>query len=305
MPPVDISLVVCTRNRARQLPPCLQAIAAMEGVESCQVIVVDNGSTDATRQLVTEFAAGTPRVRIEYVHEARAGLSRARNRGLREVRAPLVLFTDDDCYPDRSYLREARNVFADPAIHYFGGRVLLHDPSDARITIQESTERRLFAPFAEIVPGVIHGANMGFRRRVFEQVGGFNVLLGAGTRLKCAEDTELIARASAVGLAGGYFPEPTVSHHHGRKESDADALMRGYDVGRGAFFVAMARHRRVRIQYLKRWYWSLAWNRKARFLRELGGACRFIGASMWATLARRNPVPKPPAPAVTGRSAGT
>jgi GT2 family glycosyltransferase len=146
---------------------------------------------------------------------------------------------------------------------------------------------------------------MGFRRIVFEQVGGFNVLLGAGTKLKCAEDTELIARASAVGLAGGYFPEPTVSHHHGRKEADADALMRGYDIGRGAFFVAMARHRSVRIQYLKRWYWSLAWNRKARFLRELGGACRFIGSSLTAAIAQRNPVPRPLTPAATRQSAST
>lgn len=289
----EMTLVICTRHRNLSLSACLQAVMAMEGVEACQVIVVDNGASADTRRVVDSCARAGHGL-IEYVPEPRAGLSRARNRGVLGARGEFVLFTDDDCYPDVRWLQAARAVFRDPAIHYFGGRVLLHDPRDHPITIQESTEPLPLPAHAEIVPGVIHGANMGFRRRVFERIGGFNVLLGAGAPLKCAEDTEFIARASAAGLAGGYFPEPTVRHHHRRNAADAHRLMRDYDVGRGAFFAAMLNEPGMRLTYLRRWRRSFAWRRRGMLMRELMGAARFVAATGLALLIGRECVPRVP-----------
>jgi glycosyltransferase involved in cell wall biosynthesis len=290
----EATLVICTRNRRHSLEACLKAILAMEGIEECQVVVVDNGSTDGTREVVRAAMSRARPGQIEYVEEPHQGLSRARNRGIAQARAGILLFTDDDCYPHRDYLREARRVFADPATDYFGGRVMLHDPQDDPITTKESMLAHRLEPWAEIVPGMIHGANMGFRRNLFEKLGGFNVLLGAGTALGCAEDTEFVARAAAAGFAGGYRPEPAVNHHHRRRREEAVALMRSYDIGRGAFFVSMLGQSRVRWMYLRRWWYSFAWNRRWTALRELRGAARYLLAALLAMLARRERIPRVP-----------
>jgi hypothetical protein len=269
-----ISLVICTRNRADALDQCFDAVRALAAPFSWELIVVDNGSQDGTRQLV-ERAGTRAEFPIRYVFEAIPGLSRARNRGIGAASGELIVFTDDDCYPERDFLVRAAEAFADPKISFFGGRVLLHDPEDFPITVQTSAERRSLPPRSFISPGLIHGANMGFRRDLFEAIGGFDESLGAGTPLSCGEDTEFIGRASAAGHWGGYFPEPTVHHHHGRKAGDASALMRGYDLGRGAYYAAMLLRPGCRTRYAGRWLRSMSWKRRAAAARELLGATRF------------------------------
>ena len=87
------------------------------------------------------------------------------------------------------------------------------------------------------------GANMAFRRRVFDDVGGFDELLGAGAALCAGEETDLTIRALARGFKAVFTPHVCVLHLGVRQGADATQLMRGYGIGLGA---ALAKHQRLR-----------------------------------------------------------
>ncbi len=128
-----------------------------------------------------------------------------------------------------------RKIFADPKIGFAGGRVDLFDPTDIPMTISASDQPELINPQTFIAGGALLGANMMFRRRVLEQIGGFDPDLGPGSRFRSGSDVDALIRASFAGWCGLYSPDVTVSHHHGRKAEDRRALMRRYMLGKGAY----------------------------------------------------------------------
>ena len=92
-PPMRVSLIVCTRNRAAQLPEFLARVASLEAPPGgWELIVVDNGSTDATPHLLDRFARSAP-FPVRCVHAPDPGLSRARNTGLAHARGDILAFT--------------------------------------------------------------------------------------------------------------------------------------------------------------------------------------------------------------------
>src|ERR1043165_5266525 len=94
--PLDISVIISTYNRSDMLPGALESVLAQEaGDVRYELIVVDNNSTDKTREVVESFIArGHENVR--YIFEGKQGLSHARNAGIAAARSPLIVFTDDD-----------------------------------------------------------------------------------------------------------------------------------------------------------------------------------------------------------------
>ena len=91
----DVSVVVSTRNRADVLGNCLRALAANRATVSFEIIVVDNGSTDGTREVVRAVAE-TCEFPLHYVWEPRRGVSHGRNAGIARATGRIVAFTDDD-----------------------------------------------------------------------------------------------------------------------------------------------------------------------------------------------------------------
>jgi glycosyltransferase involved in cell wall biosynthesis len=246
-----VSLIVSTRNRADRLDRFFAALGALRCAGPWELIVVDNGSTDATAEIVARHL-GTLGAPSLLVHEPRPGLSRARNAGVLASRGDILVFTDDDCYPEPDFLTRYVEIFADPVIGFAGGRILLHDRTDYPLTIREDTEARRLEP-GRIVPcGLIQGANMAFRREAMLEIGGFDPQFGSGTPFP-AEDWEATARAASANWAGGYFPGPTVSHHHGRKEVEAGALIDQYDFASGAVYAKLISLPGTRMPYLRHW----------------------------------------------------
>jgi glycosyltransferase involved in cell wall biosynthesis len=237
---LDISLIICTRNRAAQLGPCLKAVAGLCFAGSWELVMVDNGSTDATRATIDAFR---DRVRfpVRIVHQPVPGLSNARNAGVAAAKSALIAFTDDDCYVAPDLLIRVAAAFEQPDLGYVSGRILLHDPSDYPATINESTEPRRFPPGRYLAPGAIRGANLAFRRAALDAIGWFDPLFGSGA-LFPAEDVDAACRCSLHGWAGAYDPSITVSHHHGRKAEDVRGLFRAYDYGRGAYHAKLLLH---------------------------------------------------------------
>ena len=205
-----------------------------------ELIVVDNGSTDGTARLVKAFArlAGFP---VIVVSEPRIGLSNARNTGVKHASGEILAFTDDDCRLQADFFAMLARVFARqdaPAI--LGGRVLHGDPTDAPFSIK--TDEQAARLDARTHPGgFLLGCNMAIHRKVFETVGLFDPLFGAGAPFSASEETDFIYRAYRAGFAVEYQPDPTVSHFHGRKTAEEiRRLSHGYFVGTGAMY---AKHR--------------------------------------------------------------
>jgi glycosyltransferase involved in cell wall biosynthesis len=253
----DLSLLICTRNRAIQLAQTLKRVSAMQSRIKWELIVVDNGSTDSTSAVVSEYAS-TCNHPVQVIVEPARGVSCAKNTGWRSARSDIVVCIDDDCYPAEGYLDRIFQCFArDPKLGFLGGRILLHDPMDRKITIQESLEPLSFPPGSFIQPGCIQGANSAYSRAALEEVGGFDPWFGGGA-LYSGEEAELMARISAAGWWGAYDPKPVVYHHHGRKtRSDEWHLMRWYDRGRGAYYAKCILNRGMRRVYVRNW--QLTW----------------------------------------------
>jgi glycosyltransferase involved in cell wall biosynthesis len=236
-PNVDVSLIICTRDRSRQLGACLESVRRITFEQPWELILVDNGSVDDTADVIQEFIE-TVSVPATYLFEPNRGKARALNRAITAAQGEILAFTDDDCYPAEGFLTQIWGVFADPSVGYITGRIMLHDPTDYPLTINESLSPRTFPGDSLLRVGDIQGANMAFRRQVLLYIGGFDPLFGPGS-LFIAEDLDAAARASAIGWSGQYRPDVIVRHHHGRKRSDAVPLMRSYAVGLGAYHMKL------------------------------------------------------------------
>ena len=277
---IDLTLIIATRNRAASLQRALDDLLTQKSRRHWELIVVDNGSTDQTNAVLEEFGDRF-RGPFQRVFEPRPGLANAHNAGLRAASGAIIAFTDDDCYLAPGHLDAIFDCFAeDESIGFLGGRILLHDPTDYRITVQESERRLVFAPSAFLRCGIIQGANFACRRTALDDAGGCDPLFGPGSYFN-AEEMELLARISAKGWFGVYDPRPTVYHHHGRKTLDeARKLMSSYDYGRGAYYARCLMNRRLRMTYLKNWFWSLRGDVRGSRLRmampaRLQLVCRF------------------------------
>ena len=270
-----VSLVVCTRDRATALDGCLDALGALRCARPWDLVLVDNGSRDDTRARLDAFARrGDVRVRV--VGEPRAGLGRARNAGVLASCGEVVAFTDDDCYPAADYLDAVLAVFDDPQVGYMGGRIVLHDPLDDPITTRDVDEPERLPPYSVIPTGLIQGANMAARREVLLRVRMFDPALGPGTPF-CNDDVDFVARASLAGYGGGYFPGPSVRHHHGRRSPDAVRRLRAvYDRGRGAYLAKRVLDGPARGRFARELYWTLRGAPPARATPARGGAVQYV-----------------------------
>ncbi|WP_104827428.1 glycosyltransferase [Rhizobium sp. NXC24] len=218
----DISVVICTRDRDPALADCLRSVAAQRSAPG-EIIVVDNSSNGNAKGVCGEFPG------VRYVHEPQAGLSRARNAGIRASRLNIVAFTDDDVEVHPGWTAEIARAFADRDVDALTGLVLparLDTPAQRCFQFTMGGFGTTFVPltfdsrfFEETRPSGAHvwkmgaGANMAFQRSVFERVGLFDERLGAGAA-GCSEDSELWYRLLATGGACLYEPRAVVFHHH-------------------------------------------------------------------------------------------
>lgn len=196
MTEIAISVVIPTYQRAHRLPELLKALCAQELDAAYEVIIVDNGCTDDTSRLLAsvEDARIVP-LRID----VNRGPVPARNAGWQQARAEIIAFTDDDCIPDRHWLRGLLDGFTEAEV--VQGRT---EPNPAH--------RHRLGPFSH-TRRVVHEdgfyatSNMAFRREVLEATGGFDEHFYFG-----GEDTDLGWRAKALGFRVRFCAEAVVYH---------------------------------------------------------------------------------------------
>ena len=169
-----------------------------------------------------------------------------------------------------------RVIFDNPRYDYAGGRVILHDAADARISLQEHATAYDIEPNAYVAAGQILGANMAFRRVLLLDLRGFDERLGAGTSFHSGEDTDLLRRAALAGMRGRFEPQLLVRHDHGRSQADAAALRRSHQRGLGACMAKFIANKDTRSQYVRHWYWALRRVGIPGAVRQLGWGLRFV-----------------------------
>jgi len=229
---------VSTRNRAERLAACLDSIAtAREASRLAELIIVDNGSTDGTSEVLERFLGRHSDLEVCIVREPRVGLSRARNAGVRVAKAPFLVFTDDDCYLDPAYFINLEQHRSSDRFDYFSGNIALFMETyapEGGFLKKDAIER--VSAGAILAPGHLQGSNMGFARGVFDRIGEFNILIGAGTPFRF-EDIEFAARASLAGFEGIHLPDVRVIHDHGRTHGspELESIVRQNGIAGGAY----------------------------------------------------------------------
>jgi glucosyl-dolichyl phosphate glucuronosyltransferase len=216
----DISIVICTYNRATMLSETLTSWLDVDqsGI-STELLIIDNASSDTTSSVVDDFKQRY-KSRMTYVFEDRQGLSHARNRGIEIAAGKLIAFVDDDIYFAPDWLQHMQAAFTEnPRADSIGGKSIptfeVPRPSwltNAMMRFYGSTESGDTSRRMEY-PEHPFGVNMAFRREVFLKVGGFRTDLGRiGTSLLSSEEKELFYRMNQAGLSVFYAADAILLH---------------------------------------------------------------------------------------------
>lgn len=217
---IDASIIVCTYNRAESLRDTLSALKNLQTApdQQWEVIVVDNNSNDHTRQVVETFQQDWPILR--YTFEEKQGLSHARNHGISCADGEIILFTDDDVLPEPNWLTATLSGLDQYQADACGGYIapIWESPPPEWLTerfygfLAIRTDRTDDYPIttASQTP---FGANMAFRKKVFDQVGYFDTGRGRkGNVLASGEDGELFQRILSQGLSAIFLGQSRVHH---------------------------------------------------------------------------------------------
>lgn len=183
----DVAVIICTRNRAMHLAemlPSLTNLCIPDGL-IVDAIIVDNGSTDATQDVIAETTRSSGWVRS--IIEDKPGLSNARNAGIEATTAPIVLFTDDDVRIPTDWLTGMYQMFGNPDVHIIQGHIVLAE--SIILPWMEWVHRAGLAEFTGDEAKTVIGANFGFRRAAWERIGGFDPRFGSGTPIGFGDDT--------------------------------------------------------------------------------------------------------------------
>jgi glycosyltransferase involved in cell wall biosynthesis len=242
---VKLSVVVCTRNRAASLARTLDSLARTEPPRRAdwQVVVIDNGSSDDTPQVIERFRVRLP---LHASFEPRPGIAHARNAGVAASDGDYLVWTDDDVTVSGGWLRSYESAIeAHPRVAFFGGPVrvrFVEEPPrwlrkglpivatafagiDVRAPVGPVDARSWRLPVtANMAVGAAHHRAHAFDPQLGRQPWRHGILSG--------EETDVLLRIAEAGGTGVWLADPEVFHWIGRERQTRDYL-RSYYVGIG------------------------------------------------------------------------
>lgn len=240
---MNVSVVMCTRNRPDTLGQALESVAECD-YPTYDVHVMDQSTDDLSKKVVDEIATRfAHKLKINYHHLDKAGLSRAYNLGIAASTGEIVAGTDDDVVVPNDWVAQVAKAFAnDKEAGLLYGQVLVPE------SLQEAERNGLVVPALPILKhermikggsryrvfGM--GANFALRRSILERVGPFDEALGGGGPLRSSQDFDLAYRVYRAGYAVILVPEVKVDHYGSRTGDQWGGTMKAYGVGDGAFY---------------------------------------------------------------------
>ena len=223
---MDISLIICSYNRAHNLDACFKHLLAQKNSADIawELILVDNNSSDNTRTVVEKYANESA-LNIRYSFEAQQGLSFARNHGIALAEGTWVAFIDDDIRVSEVWLKTLHDTFQQYDCDAVGGRIHIESPQSLPQWISPDMYGFLghqdFGTQAHPMDGYNEfpfGGNMAVHRRVFDNIGVFNTQLGRrgegnkSDELFKGEETDFFHRLADTGGHFRYHPDLLVLH---------------------------------------------------------------------------------------------
>ena len=202
--PPRVSVVVCTCNGGRTLDQCLRSLEALD-YPDYEVIVIDDGSTDDTRAIVSRF----PDVRA--VHQENQGLSAARNTGLGLATGSVVAYTDSDCFADPDWLTHLVYQLQRTGAAAVGGPNLSPDDGRLAACVAAAPGQPTHVLESDQVAEHIPGCNMAFRKDALLAINGFD------SQFRTAgDDVDVCWRLQQAGYWITFAPGAFVWHHRRR-----------------------------------------------------------------------------------------
>lgn len=205
----SFSVVVCSYNGAQRIKSCLSSLLNLN-YPDYEILVVDDGSTDNTSEVVREYEA------VRLIQTEHAGLSAGRNRGAREARGEIIAYTDDDCQPDSEWLHWLAHAFTKGGWDACGGPNLpprsadmLHgaDGMIDEVVVASAPGAPSHVLVSDNEAEHLPGCNLAVRKSVWQAVGGFR------ERYRIAgDDVDFCWRLQEAGLRLGFSAAAFVWH---------------------------------------------------------------------------------------------
>lgn len=219
---MKLSVVICTYNRIRLLPYCIESIKTQTELNQnkVEVIFIDNNCTDGTDKYLKQVVHDNSEITISYYLETNQGLSHARNRGVKEAKGTHIAYIDDDAILSSNYFEKCLQFIQDnPDCDAFGGPIFVHF-EDTPPSWENEYINSMFGyfnpsnkPFTFNSTNYPRGSNMIFSKSLFEEVGLFNPDLGRIKKgLGASEEKDLFARIYKANKTVKFDPGLIVDH---------------------------------------------------------------------------------------------
>jgi glycosyltransferase involved in cell wall biosynthesis len=198
-----VSVIIPAYNCAKTIASNLKSLLS-QTFRDLEIIVVDDGSSDDTKSVIQSFPG------VQYVYQFNAGPASARNCGAQISRGEILFFTDSDCIPHKDWIEKALKHFDSADIGVVCGSYGIANPENilARCVHQEILFRHKH--LVPRYPKVFGSYNFGIRRKIFEEVKGFN----AGYRYASGEDNDLSYKVLKAGYKIYFDSQVLVDHFH-------------------------------------------------------------------------------------------
>ncbi|MEI8175711.1 MAG: glycosyltransferase, partial [Candidatus Omnitrophota bacterium] len=199
----SISIIIPAYNADRTIAQTLEACLAQDyPKDALEIIVVDDGSTDDTKDIVARYP-------VRYIAQKNAGPAAARNRGWRAAKGELICFTDADCIPEKAWATKIARGYESDNVGAVGGS---YDIANPRSLLASCIHQEILARHESMPRSVraLGSYNLSVRRELLERVGGFDEMY----RTSSGEDNDLSYRLLREGKQLMFDRSIVVAHHH-------------------------------------------------------------------------------------------
>lgn len=239
-----ISVIIPTMNRATSLRLAIQSFCQQNFlVSQYEILIVDNGSTDSTKDVTEEAITAFPSHQIRYISEPEPGLLSGRHRGALEATGEILTFVDDDIEADTNWLQAIKNSFDNPTVQLVGGRNLpryeVEPPEWVKWFWWDHPYGKVCGDLSlldfgdqirEIDANYVWGLNFSIRRSALFELGGFHpdCIPKHLQHFQGDGETSLTQKANLRGYKAIYQPRALVYHQVSKERMTYDYFDKRY-----------------------------------------------------------------------------